>query len=287
MNVMRNRIQPHKLGRDKRAISPAISTVILTSAVVMLVLVAVVFANNFLNSRIAQNEFSATTQFMQTVGLQIDDVAWTVGRTQTLRYSSSFGQVYFQSLALNYTVYVNNGTGYVYLANYSSGVLLFNMPISSYNVGNNYYQNIFPSDNSFLDQGTSAPVSHVFVTEKLPMNDGNFIRVVVAPTIRTLNSTISTATQTTNYFNFYLPILSTGISPGYSQSVTLASKSVSVMSQGGVNSVKIVVSFPKTTLGFDAGFFNFGSVTNVLNVPNGSIVEFYTGEVNVSLGLYA
>jgi hypothetical protein len=287
MNKMRKRIQPHKLERDKRAISPAISTVILTSAVVMLVLVAVVFANNFLNARIAENEFSAITQFMQTVGLQMDDVAWTIGRTQTIRYASQFGQVYFESLALNYTVYVDRGAGYTYLANYTSGILLFNMPTSRYTIGNNYHQHVFPSDDSFLENGTSAAISHVFVIEKLPMNDGDFIRVVVAPTIRTLNSTISTATETTNYFNFYLPILSTGMSPRYSQSVTLASRSVSVMSVDGVNSVKIVASFPKTALGFGADFFNFDNVTKVVNLPTGSTVQFYTGEVTVSLGLYA
>jgi hypothetical protein len=287
MNVMRKRIQPHKLERDRRAISPAISTVILTSAVVILVLVAVVFANNFLNARMAENEFSAITQFMQTVGLQIDDVAWTIGRTQTIRYASNFGQVYFESLALNYTVYVDKGAGYQYLANYSSGILLFNMPISKYTVGNNYSQHVFPSDNSFVENGTSAPVSHVFVIEKLPMNDGNFIRVAVAPTIRTLNSTISTTTNTTNYFNFYLPILSPGASPRYSQSVTIASKSVSVTTQGGVNAVRIVVSFPKNALGFGADFFNFGNLTQDVRLPNGSTVQFYTGEVTVSLGLYA
>ncbi|MCW3993342.1 MAG: hypothetical protein NWE85_02105 [Candidatus Bathyarchaeota archaeon] len=282
--MTKDKIQLRRLRRDEKAVSPAISTVILTSAVVVLLLVTVTFANNFLNSRMAENEFSATKQFMQTVGLQIDDVAWTIGRTQTIRYASRFGQVKFESLALNYTVYVNDN---VFLTSYSTGILLYNMPISKYSVSNNYSERIFPSsDSSFLQMGTSAPVSHVYVIEKLPMNDGNFIRVVVAPSIRMLNSTISTGGEEKNYFKFYLPILSSGTHPRYSQSVTLAGNKVSVKTEGNVNKVKIHVSFLKDSLGFGEGFFNFESVDEEVDVPDGSIIEFYTGEVIVSLGLH-
>jgi len=285
--MTKDKIQLHRLRRDEKAVSPAISTVILTSAVVVLLLVTVTFANNFLNARMAENEFSATKQFMQTVGLQIDDVAWTIGRTQTIRYASRFGQVNFESLALNYTVYVDKGGGYIHLANYSAGILLFNMPISSYSVSNNYSERIFPSsDRSFLQMGTSAPVSHVYVIEKLPMNDGNFIRVVVAPSIRMLNSTISTGGNETNYFRFYLPILSSGTCPRYSQSVTLAGSKVLVKTEGAVNRVRIHVSFPKGSLGFDKEFFNFEKEDEIINVPSGSVIEFYTGKVIVSLGLH-
>jgi len=282
--MTKDKIPLGRLRRDEKAVSPAISTVILTSAVVVLLLVTVTFGNNFLNARMAENEFSATKQFFQTVGLQIDDVAWTIGRTQTIRYASRFAQVNFESLALNYTVYVNDN---VFLASYSTGILLFNMPISSYSVSNNYSERIFPSsDRSFLQMGTSAPVSHVYVIEKLPMNDGNFIRVVVAPSIRMLNSTISMGGEEKNYFRFYLPILSSGAHPRHSQSVTLAGSTVSVETEGAVNKIKIHVSFLKGSLGFDEDFFNFESVEEEVDVPDGSVIEFYTGEVIVSLGLH-
>jgi hypothetical protein len=246
--------------------------------------VAVVFANNFLAARMAENEFSAVKQFMQTVGLQIDDVAWIIGRTQTVRYASKYGQVNFETAALNYSVYVN---GTVYFANYTTGILLFNMPISKYSVGNDYYESIFPSNRSFLQFGSSAPVSCVYVIEKLPMADGNYIRVVVVPIIRVLNSTISAGGSVKNYFKFYLPILSAGNNPRLSQSVTLTGKNVSVKTMEGVNSVKISVSFPKSSLGFGEGFFNFEKTVEILNVTSGSIIEFYTSEVIVSLGLHS
>jgi len=285
--MTRNRASPHNLKKDRKAVSPAISTVILTSAVVVLLVVTIAFANNFLDARMAENEFGAMKQFMQTVGLQIDDVAWIIGRTQTIRYATKFGQVSFEAAALNYTLFVDKGGGYVYSIGNLTGVLLFNMPIVKYSLGNNYYESIFPSDRSFLQKGTSAPVSHVYATERLPMRDGSFIRVVVAPTIRMLNSTISMSGTQNSYFKFYLPVLSNGTSPYHSQSVTLTGKNVLVKTEGGVNAVKIRVSFPKINLGFDKSFFNFDNEEKVVDVPDGSIIEVYTSEVSVSLGLYA
>lgn len=268
------------LRRDKRAISPAISTTILTSAVIVMLLVTTTFANNYLSQRIAENEFSAMKQFMQTIGLQLDDVSWTIGRTQTVRYASTYGQVNFESAALNYTVYRND----VPVASFSAGMLLFNMPTSKFNLGNGYSALIFPPSRSFLQQGTSAPVSHVFVIEIVPMNDGNYIRIVVAPSIRMLNSTITTGGTTKNYYNFYLPILAPGNNPRISPTVTLQGTSVNVLTQGNVNKIKIHVDFPKTSLGFDSSFFNFENLDEEVDVPSQSILQFYTSEVIVSLG---
>jgi hypothetical protein len=246
-----------------------------------MILVTVTFANGYLSQRIAENEFSAMKQFMQTIGLQLDDVAWTIGRTQTMRYASTYGQVNFESPALNYTIYVNN----VVVANFSTGVLLFNMPTNRYNMGNEYTTRIFPASRSFLQQGTSAPVDQVFIIEIVPMNDGNYIRIVMAPSLRMLNSTITSGGTTKNYYNFYLPILNLGSAPRLSQSVTLEGTTVNAMTRGGVTAVKVTVDFPRGSLGFDNSFFNFEHLEEDVSVPSGSILEFYTSEVKLSLGL--
>lgn len=259
----------------------------MTSAVVVLLLVTVVFTNNFLDARMAENEFGAMKQFMQTTGLQMDDVAWTIGRTQTIRFASRYGHVNFESLALNYSVYVDKGAGYVFLANYSTGIVLFNMPTSRYSISNNYHERISPaSDSSFLQVGTSAPVCHVYVIEKVPMNDGNYIRVVAAPSVRMLNSTISTGGEVKNYFKLYMPVLNSGTNPRLSQSITLVGSTVSAKTESGINRIRIRVVTPKASLGFDQDFFHFDNAEKVVNLPPGSILQFYTGEVIVSLGLH-
>ncbi len=269
------------LGKDKRAISPAISTTILTSAVIVMIMVTTVFANNYLSQRIAENEFSAMKQFMQTIGLQLDDVAWTIGRTQTVRYATTYGQVNFESSALNYSVYVND----IYVKSYTAGMLLFNMPTNKYNLGNDYTARIFPASRSFLQQGTSAPVSHVFVIEIVPMKDGNYIRIVAAPSMRMLNSTITSGGTVTNYYNFYFPALSSGNHPRISPTVTLQGTLINVLTKGDVNKIKIRVDFPKSSLGFDNSFFNFEKLEETVNVPSESVLQFFTGEVIVSLGM--
>ena len=286
--MTKSRASQNSFRRNNRGVSPAISTVILTSAIVMLLLVTVAFANNFLNARMAENEFSAMEQFMQTVGLQIDDVAWTIGRTQTIRYASKFGQVNFQSVALNYSVYVKKGATWTRLLTHTAGIVLFNMPISKYSISNNYFERIIPSsDGSFLQQGTSAPINHVFSVEKLPMPDGSYIRVVVAPSLRMLNSTIKIGSDTKNYFKFYLAYLMQGSNPRYSQSTTITGRNVTRITESDVDSVRINATFPSGSLGFSSDFFKFKNNAETISVPNDSIVEFYLGEVVVSLGLYA
>lgn len=256
------------------------STVIITGTLVVLISVALVFANNLFSARMAESEFNSARQFMQTVGLQIDDVAWVIGRTETVRYSSKYGSVAFKP-ALNYTIYINTNTK---LYTNITGILCFNMPVSQYTVGNNYYDLIYPSVNEgLLLKGTSAPVARVFVVEKLspPMGDGNFVRVVVAPAIRMLKLTMGNTT----YIRLYLPVLLEGEAPKLSQSITLTGESVSKLGES-VTGIKVEVSFPMRAYGFDDSFFRFSTTTETIPLSGETVVELYVGGVDVALGVH-
>jgi hypothetical protein len=245
-------------------------------------MVTTVFANNFLDARLAENEYSSGKQFMLTTGLQVDDVAWTIGRTQTIRYSSRYGQVTFESSALNYTFEVYDGSWHTVL-NTTTGIILYNMPTSMITYGNNYFQRIFPSNDSFLLGGSAVPVTHVFAVEKLPMADGSYTRVVVAPSIRMLTSTVGVTT----YVKFYLPSLSNGTNLYSSQSLTLTGNGVTKVLKNSVTQVRISVAFPpdSASKGFTQDFFNF-TTPSPLIFSSDSVVEFYVGEATVSLGLH-
>jgi len=283
-----------KKSLGKRAISPVISTVILTGAMVALLSITLVFANNLLWSRIAESDFNSAKQLMQTIGLQVDDVAWTVGRTETIRYSSRFGDVTLLSSALNYTVYAKTkgSPTYQFLASYQVGVLLFNIPISKYSLSNGYYELIFPSQKDTLTltlTGASAPVMREFAVEKLPMGDGSYLRVVVAPCVRSLFSTINMS-GSTYYVKLYLPVLTQGSAPRRTQSVTVTGNSVEAKTVSNVASINVTVSFPSSTaqMGFDASFFKFPSRYQVINIPSGydnSKLEFFVGGVAVEFGI--
>ncbi|MCJ7761979.1 hypothetical protein MUP38_00820, partial [Candidatus Bathyarchaeota archaeon] len=173
-------------------------------------MVTIVFANNFLNASIAENEFGSSKQFMLTTGLQVDDVAWTIGRTQTVRYAGKYGQVTFEPSVLRYSFEVDCGSGFqpVPLSYNTTGIILYNMPTSMITYGNDYFERIFPSfSDSFLQNGSAASVARVFVREQLlPVFDGSYTRVVVVPSIRMLNVTVGTGASQ-NYTKFFLPSL--------------------------------------------------------------------------------
>jgi hypothetical protein len=252
----------------------------LTAAIVVMLLVTLSFVNNYLNGQVAQNDFNSMKQFMQTLGLQVDDVAWIPGRTQTLTYASKYGQITFRSPALTYSFYFDGSP----VASFNVGAIMFNIPTSAYSVANNYFEEVFPSSKSFLQNGTSAPLCRVFVTEKLPMQDGNYIRIVVAPIVRQLNSVINNV----NYARFYLPILNQGSSPQLVQSVTLTGINVPHQISSNVNNVTITVAFPNGVgMGLTSSFFSFASTSQSVMLGSNSVVEIYGGNVTVSLGVSA
>jgi hypothetical protein len=266
----------------------------MTGAIIVMVLVAMSYAQTYLSSSMAQNDFSTNKQFMQTTGLQIDDVAWMMGRTQTITYSSTYGSLAFvwnktaiESQPLSYSMEINNGSGWKPFLTLQTGIVLFNMPTTAYTLGNNYLDQI-SSNGSFLQEGPSAPVSDVYAIEKLPMSDGSFLRVAVVPSIRMLNTIVGSQ----SYVEFYLPLLQSGTNLDLSQSVTLTGQSVTQYVQSGVTGVRFNATFPLASQGFDSGFFPFkntpvnGQYTVTVNFPAPSTVELFVGGVAVSLGLY-
>jgi len=272
------------LRKDSRALSPVISTVIMTAAIIVLVLVAMSYGQSYLTLSIAQNEFSTNQQFMLTTGLQIDNVAWMIGRAQTIQYSSTYGSVQILPDALTYTVQMYSGPTGSTLVNTTTlqtGIILYNVPTTEYSLGKNYVHPIGTSNSSFLQSGSAAPDSYAYSIEKLSMSDGNFLRTVVVPTIRMMTTEVGN----TNYAEFYMPLLTNGTSPGLSQSVTLICQNVNQYLQSGITKVTVTASFPLASKGFDSTFFPFQTTTQTVTLD--STVQVYVGEVAVSIGLYA
>ena len=285
----------NKKKSGKKAISPAISTVIMTGAIIAILSVTLVFANNFLWSKVAEGDFDSSKQLMHTIGLQIDDVAWTTGRTETILYSSQYGDVVLQPSVLDYTVsVVANGDPYEF--SNSTGVLLFNLPTSQYSIEDGYWVRLFPDQDETLTlTGTSAPVARVFAIERTPMPDGKYIRIATVPSVRVLYSSINSSINT-YYVRMYLPVLSPGESPRLSQSITLTGESVKAHTLNNVTSISVSVDFPRgASDDFDSAFFNFPANTQnfvippIVEYPNPGyhnvVLELYLSEVSVAFGV--
>ena len=280
-------------GRKKRgskAVSPVISAVILMGTIIALVMVTLVFVNDRLWLSVAESDFDSAQQYMQAVGLQIDDVAWTMGRKETVRYSSSYGSVSILQNAINYTIDVKtqNGGDYQYFTHMISGVLLFNMPVSRYSLGDNYYQQIYPQSISNITySGTSAPVARVFVRQMSSyVGDENFGRIAVTPVIRVMSSYINSSSSNVYYLKLYLPVIEAGNSHGSAQSITMKGASIEVPTLSEITSIKVTASFPDQY--FDSSFFHFSSESQEITVPEGyddAILELYIGKVETVLGV--
>jgi len=132
------------------------------AAVIVMVLVALSYANTVLDDRLAENEFNDYKQFMLTTGLQINELSWILGRTHPVTYSSRFGHLKFQPLALTYSLALDSGSGWeTVFSNITTGMIMYNIPIANYNLGNYYFERISPINNgSFLQQGPVPPVNH-------------------------------------------------------------------------------------------------------------------------------
>ena len=289
-----NKLRKKRSG--KLAISPAISSVIMTGAMIAILSVALGFANNFLWTRVAESDYASSQQLMQSVGLQIDDVAWTTGRTETITYATQYGDVELEEDVISYNVsVVANGVKHDYIN--TTGALMFNLPTYHYSISDDYWAQLYPNpnqDTSLTLTGTSAPIARVFEVEQVPMADGDYIRVVTVPTVRVLYSSINSSIANAYYVRIYLPILTAGASPRLYQSLTLVGESVKANTLNRVTSITVTVDFPDSADGFDSDFFNFPAVSQTIDVPTigGSsndyqnvVLELYLSEVSVGFGL--
>lgn len=268
--------------RNRKALSPAISTVIITSAVVVMVLVAMMYSNTYLNDNLSRNEFAVNKQFMLTTSLQLDDIAWIIGRAQTVRYSAKYGVVDFQNNALNYSFEVKTNGVWTKVFDLSTGIVTFDMITGDSLLGNAHFQNISSTSRSINQTGPSAPIANVYALERGTTSGQNLASIVVTPTVRMMTSTVGSQ----NYVKFYLPLLQTGSISTSFQSVTLIGDPGTKYVYDDASAVRLNATFPAAAKGFNSAFFNFESNSVTIPLNSGSVVDFYLGEVTVSLGLY-
>lgn len=280
----------------KMGVSPAIASVIMTGAMIAILSVALGFANEFLWTRVAESDYTSSKQLMNSVGLQIDDVAWTAGRTETITYATQHGDVELETGVITYNVsVVANSVKHDFIN--TTGALMFNMPTYQYSISDDYWTQLYPDDaqdTSLTLTGTSAPIARVFEVEQVPMPDGDYIRVVAVPSVRVLYSSINSSTNT-RYVRMYLPVLTSGASPRLYQSLTLTGESVKANTLNNVESIRVTVEFPAAGSGFDSDFFNFPALSQVIDVPtivspptegyHNVVLELYLSEVSVGFGV--
>ena len=145
-----------------------------------------------------------------------------------------------------------------------------------------YFDLVYPTSDSLVFKGATAPVARVFAIEKL--STGNYVRLVLNPCVRVVEANVSGEKQ----YKVYLPILYKAEPKGNNPTVTFTSTQLSSLVIPNVTEIRIVV----TSLIYDADFFvkspaSVDKITDeVIDVDDGSTLILYISEVRVSIGVH-
>jgi len=278
--------------RRRRGEAPIIATVILMAISLFSMSLTLSYVQTSLARRNGENEFSMAKTFMKNIALAIDDVAWHKGQMNTLQYSSQNAEIHLREGLLHYKIEVlKNGVGEVYREvnetrdRYLS-VLLYDIPQSKFALDNSYFEEILPGKMTYLVQNsTTSPISRVFAIQT-PARAGeeNYISVGIAPLIRSVPFSITTASGGTEKFlRLYLVDVKQGdlttVNPRY---LTLTGGGAEATVFTNVKSIKISVIYIEEASGYDESFFQFPmSVQEIDLGSSGTEVELYFGTTMV------
>ena len=137
------RLTSRRLGKDKKAASPAISMVIITAVTIVLVTVTASYAYQVLDFQQGASEFEAAKKSFLAFDDAVRDVAWDQGGSRSARFALNRGSlsvVLNTSLVLNVAEYpsanYSTSTGYVRY-NLSTTYVTFGDGYESFILGDN------------------------------------------------------------------------------------------------------------------------------------------------------
>ena len=154
--------------KKRKADAPIISTLMLMTITLFAMSITLSYVNSTLTRRQGENDFETAKIFMKNMGLQIDDVAWTKGRVDTVHFTSQYGQIEYLSNTLNYTIrFYNASSALVATSKYTSSIFMFNVPTEKYYLEEGYYESLLPPKvTSLVFYGENAPATRVFAIQK-------------------------------------------------------------------------------------------------------------------------
>jgi len=267
--------------KSRRGDAPIISTILLMAVTLLTVSLALNWVNATLTRRNGEADFESAKIFMKTIGLQIDDVAWTQGRVDTVRFSSEFGLLQYVPDALQYDItYKDSTDGEVGTSTFKSSIFMFNMPTIKYSLSEGYYELLLPStEPALVDSGVSAPVMKVFARQLYEAGDSDFIRVAAVPMIRMREHTVTVDTSTKSFVSLYIPQLD-GKATASKGMIVLSGKTINPDTFLNVKKITVTVTFPDPN--YDSNFFyNFPSGPQDFILTNDSTVQVFEGVVEL------
>jgi hypothetical protein len=271
--------------KKRRADAPIISTIMLMAITLFAMSITLSYVNSTLTRRQGENDFESAKIFMKNLGLQIDDVAWTKGRVDTVHFTSQYGQIEYLPDTIQYTITYKNETNTVATQVYKSSIFMFNVPTEKYYLDEGYYESLLPTEvTSLVFYGESAPATRVFAIQKSAVGGNNFLRIVIVPVLRYRNYTVTFTGSTLRYVRIYLPELEQGSASPLPKSVVLTGQSIRTETIQNITGIDVRVDFLRSGALYDNEFFKFPDITQTITFTGISQVETYVGSVKLDYG---
>jgi len=140
---------------NTKAVSPAISTVIITAATIVLVLVASNYAYQTLERNEGLAEFGVAKKAMLAFDDAVKSIAWKTNSSRSVRFVASYGALELLPNALNVTVLVQVGADCRFFT-FQTGLIRYYTSVNYVTYGGNYKEYILGDEKPVVSSTQSA-----------------------------------------------------------------------------------------------------------------------------------
>jgi hypothetical protein len=153
-----------RLLRSRKAVSPAISTVIITGTIVVLVLVAYTYVFQALERQSGNSEFEIAKKGILAFDDAVENVAWKPLSSRSTRFVANYGAVELVPNALNFNVTAYAGGNSCSFSNLT-GVVKYFTGTEYVTYGNNFKEYILGNESTVVS-GSTGKLGQVVVEQQ-------------------------------------------------------------------------------------------------------------------------
>jgi hypothetical protein len=258
---------------NRKAVSPAISTVIIIAATIVLVLVASSYAYQVLERQKGASEFDAIKKSFITFDDAIRDIAWDKGGARSTRFTANYGILEVipanvqKGLPINVTIEEYPTVRYMNF----TGYLRYNLSTYYITFGNGYRTHLFGDDKTLISKGTENFGTAIIEQQSKWVSLTLFYRVKVSRT-----AYVKVGTDYVNYIEILIIKITTTQWTPIKGDLDLAAKNNAIITQsyGPYNAGN------KCTISVQIG--GLKSTTSINLEPGKVVFNFIIAEVYIS-----
>jgi len=261
--------------QDRKAVSPAISTVIITAVTIVLVLVTGTYATQVLERQRGASEFETVQKTIATFDDALRDVAWKRDSSRSTRFTVKYGQLILYSnlsLRVNVTDYPS--------ASYSTVTGFVQYAISTqYITYGDGYESYLLGDNNTLATSSTQSSGQCVVRQA-----GSWLNITLDYRVRALKTYTTTVNGTTvSYVDIWIIKVKVPHPSAYVNDFDLTARSLNIaaITFAGAGGNGYAVTGGKCDVKVDLG--SYSNTSSIALDGDKVVFNFLIAEVQVSM----